>query len=107
MDNATWTAVADPNRRAVLDVLRERPCAVGELQDALGFTQPATSKHLRVLRDAGLVSVRVDAQRRIYALNPDAIIELDVWLAPYRALWNESLDDLGKHLGRLHHKKEK
>jgi len=100
MDNTTWTAVADPHRRAVLDVLRDRPCAVGELQDALGFTQPATSKHLRVLRDAGLVSVRVDAQRRIYALNTAPIVELEVWLAPYRALWNESLDALGDHLDK-------
>jgi DNA-binding transcriptional ArsR family regulator len=107
MDNATWTAVADPHRRAVLDVLRERPCAVGELQEALGFTQPATSKHLRVLRDAGLVSVRIDAQRRIYALNTAPIVELDVWLSPYRALWNESLDALGDHLDKKHPKKEK
>lgn len=107
MDNATWTAVADPQRRAVLDVLRERPCAVGELQEALGFTQPATSKHLRVLRNAGLVSVRVDAQRRIYALNTTPIVELDVWLAPYRALWNESLDALGDHLDKKHPKREK
>lgn len=102
MDNTTWTAVADPHRRAVLDVLRKRPCAVGELQAALGFTQPATSKHLRVLRDAGLVSVRVDAQRRIYALNTTPIVELDVWLAPYRALWNERLDALGAHLDNVH-----
>lgn len=94
--------MADPQRRAVLDILRQRPCAVGELQEALGFTQPATSKHLRVLREAGLVSVRVDAQRRIYAINPDSIIELDVWLTPFRALWNEGLDELGKHLDRKH-----
>lgn len=102
MNNATWAAVADPHRRAVLDLLRERPCAVGELQNALGFSQPATSKHLKVLREAGLVSVRVDAQRRIYAIDTKPIEELDFWLAPYRALWNESLDALGTHLNAKH-----
>jgi DNA-binding transcriptional ArsR family regulator len=95
---AAWAALADPNRRAVLGLLRERPRAVGELVAALGLTQPATSKHLRVLRDAGLVEVRTDAQRRIYALRPGPLAELDAWLAPYRALWNDRLDALGKHL---------
>ena len=68
--------------------------SVGELR----LTQPATSKHLRVLRDAGLVRVRTDAQRRIYALDPAPLAELDTWLAPYRALWNDRLDALGRHL---------
>lgn len=95
---AAWAALADPNRRAVLGLLRERPRAVGELVTALGLTQPATSKHLRVLRQAGLVQVRTDAQRRIYALRPAPLAELDAWLAPYRALWNDRLDALGKHL---------
>jgi len=95
---ATWAALADPNRRAVLTLLREKPRAVGELVGALRLTQPATSKHLRVLRDAGLVRVRTDAQRRIYALDPAPLAELDAWLAPYRALWNDSLDALGRHL---------
>ncbi len=98
MDNAPWTAIADPNRRAVLDLLRQRPRAVGELQEALDLSQPAASKHLRVLREAGLVSVRVDAQRRIYGIDAEAIQELDFWLAPFRALWNDSLDALGEHL---------
>jgi len=97
---STWSALADPNRRAMLELLRERPRPVGELVDRLGLTQPGTSKHLKVLREAGLVRVRVEAQRRVYAVDPGPIAELDVWLAPYRRLWNESLDALGRHLDR-------
>jgi DNA-binding transcriptional ArsR family regulator len=95
---ATWTALTDRHRRAVLGLLRERPRAVGELVGELGLTQPATSKHLRVLREAGLVRVLPDRQRRIYALDPAPLAELDAWLAPYRALWNDRLDALGRHL---------
>ncbi len=85
----------------MLELLLERPRPVGELVDRLGLTQPGTSKHLRVLRDAGLVQVRQEAQRRVYALDPGPLAELDVWLAPYRRLWNERLDDLGRHLDRM------
>jgi DNA-binding transcriptional ArsR family regulator len=95
---ATWAALADPHRRSVLGLLRGRPHAVGELVTALRISQPATSKHLRVLREAGLVRVVPDAQRRIYALDPAPLAELDDWLAPYRALWNDRLDALGRHL---------
>src|SRR3954468_18142143 len=95
---ATWAALSDPNRRAVLGLLRERPRAVGELVGALRLTQPATSKHLRVLREAGLVRVVPEAQRRIYAIDPTPLAELDAWLDPYRALWNDRLDALGTHL---------
>lgn len=84
----------------MLDVLRTRACAVGELVDELGFTQPTTSKHLRVLREAGLVKVRVHAQRRIYSIDLERMAELDAWLAPFRELWNERLDALGRHLDR-------
>jgi DNA-binding transcriptional ArsR family regulator len=94
----TWAALADPNRRAVLALLLERPRPVGELVDRLGLSQPGTSKHLRVLREAGLVNVRTEAQRRVYALEPKPLAELDAWLAPYRRLWNESLDALERHL---------
>src|SRR3954462_11604396 len=94
----TWAALADPSRRAVLTLLRERPRAVGELVGELGLTQPATSKHLRVLREAGLVRVLPDRQRGIYAREPAPLAELDAWLAPYRALWNDRLDALGRHL---------
>ena len=98
MQEATWAALIDPTRRSVLGLLRQRPHAVGELVTALGLSQPATSKHLRVLREAGLVRVVPDAQRRIYALDPAPLAELDDWLAPYRALWNARLDALGRHL---------
>jgi DNA-binding transcriptional ArsR family regulator len=103
MKEAAWSALVDPNRRAILEMLRQRPRAVGELADELGFSQPMTSKHLRVLRESGLVSVRVDAQRRIYAIDPGGMAELDAWLAPYRRLWNDRLDALGRHLD---HKEE-
>ena len=93
-----WAALADPHRRAMLDVLREGPCPVGELSGALGLSQPMTSKHLRVLRDAGLVLVRKQAQQRIYAVSPRRMAEIEAWLAPYRKLWNERLDALAEHL---------
>jgi DNA-binding transcriptional ArsR family regulator len=97
---SAWSALADPHRRAVLELLLERPRPVGELVDRLGLTQPGTSKHLRVLREAGLVRVSQEAQRRVYAVDPGPLAELDVWLAPYRRLWSDSLDALGRHLDR-------
>ncbi|MCK1796147.1 metalloregulator ArsR/SmtB family transcription factor [Streptomyces sp. XM4193] len=93
-----FDALADPTRRRLLDLLRERPRPVGELVDELEMSQPRVSKHLRVLREAGLVTVRVDAQRRWYELRPQPLAELDAWLAPYRRLWGESLDALERHL---------
>lgn len=99
MSDATlWTALADPHRREIVALLLERPRPVGEIVEACGLSQPGTSKHLRVLRDAGLVRVRRDAQRRVYALDPAPIAALDTWLTPYRKLWNESLDALGRRL---------
>ena len=94
----TWTALVDPTRRAVLDVLLEGEQPVGEIVERLRLSQPQASKHLRVLRDAGLVRVRKDAQRRVYSLDPGPMADLDDWLAPYRRLWNDSLDRLGQHL---------
>jgi DNA-binding transcriptional ArsR family regulator len=84
---ATWAALSDPHRRSVLELLRRRPHSVNEVAGALRLSQPSTSKHLRVLRDAGLVRVVPDAQRRIYALRTAPLAELDDWLAPYRLLW--------------------
>jgi DNA-binding transcriptional ArsR family regulator len=98
MSDPIWPALADPTRRAILARLCERPRAVGELVDALGVSQPTVSKHLRVLRDAGLVRVTGDAQRRIYSIDPAPFLSLDAWLQPYRRLWNERLDLLGRHL---------
>jgi DNA-binding transcriptional ArsR family regulator len=99
--STTFDVLAEPARRRILDLLLERPRLVGELTGALGLTQPGTSKHLRVLRDAGLVRVRRDAQRRWYELRPEPLAEIDVWLAPYRRLWTESLDALERHLDTM------
>jgi DNA-binding transcriptional ArsR family regulator len=95
---STWSALSDPHRRAVLELLLERPRPVGELVQRLGLTQPGTSKHLRVLREAGLVHVQRDGRRRLYALDPRPMAELDAWLAPYRRLWGDALDALERHL---------
>jgi DNA-binding transcriptional ArsR family regulator len=95
---AALEVLAEPSRRRILDLLRvgERP--VGELVALMTLSQPAVSKHLRVLKDAGLVDVRPDAQRRLYRIRPEPLAELDEWLAPYRALWSQRLDDLERHL---------
>jgi len=90
--------LAEPNRRRILDLLREADRPVGELVGLLPLTQPAVSKHLRVLREAGLVEARPEAQRRVYRLRPEPLAELDAWLEPYRAMWEARLDDLARHL---------
>lgn len=90
--------IAEPTRRRVLDLLREREATVGELVDALSMSQPAVSKHLRVLRNAGLVEARANAQRRVYRLRPEPLAELDAWLAPYRRFWRGRLASLKRHL---------
>jgi DNA-binding transcriptional ArsR family regulator len=107
MAEETWTALADPKRRAMLDLLRDQPRSVNDLVAALAVTQPTASKHLRVLRTAGLVRVERDAQRRIYALQPEAFDELEAWLAPYRQLWSDRLDALGQHLDRSARRRNK
>src|SRR2546430_16673347 len=104
MPSLTLSALADPHRRAALELLRERPRAAGELVELLGLSQPGTSKHLRVLREAGLVRVRAQAQRRVYELDPAPLAELDSWLIPYRQLWEARLDALGRHLEETHRK---
>ena len=97
---AALQVLAEPRRLAILDVLREGERPVGELVDRLGVSQPAVSKHLRVLKEAGLVEARPDAQRRLYRIRPEPLAELDDWLAPYRALWTTHLDRLEDHLDR-------
>ncbi len=94
----TFEVLAEPTRRRILDLLRERERSVGELVAALGTSQPGVSKHLRTLREAGLVVVRREAQRRWYGLDPAPLVEIDAWLAPYRRLWADRLDALERHL---------
>lgn len=84
----------------MLDILRDHPATAGELADALPIARPGVSRHLRVLREAGLVDVRQDAQRRIYSLRPDALAEVDEWLGSYRALWQHRLDALHTEISR-------
>jgi DNA-binding transcriptional ArsR family regulator len=93
-----FEVLAEPNRRRILDLLLEQPRSVGELVAQTGLSQPGTSKHLRVLREAGLVRVEKDAQRRLYALNPQALGELIAWVEPYRRAWASQLDALERHL---------
>jgi DNA-binding transcriptional ArsR family regulator len=93
-----FEALAEPNRRRILDLLRDGERPVGDLVQALAVSQPAVSKHLGVLRDAGLVEARVDAQRRWYRVRAEPLREIDDWIAPYRALWTSSLDALERHL---------
>jgi DNA-binding transcriptional ArsR family regulator len=90
--------LAEPQRRRLLDVLRIGEASVGDLVSALAISQPLVSKHLRVLREAGLVSVRAEGQRRLYRLQPGPLLELEAWLEPYRQLWTTSLDRLEAHL---------
>jgi len=97
---AVLDVIAEPTRRRILDVVREGERSVGELVDELGMHQPGVSRHLRVLRDAGLVEVRQDAQRRLYRLRSEPLMELDAWLEPYRAEWSARLDSLERHLQR-------
>jgi DNA-binding transcriptional ArsR family regulator len=96
-----FDVLAEPNRRHILDLLRDSEQPVGELVSQLQLSQPAVSKHLRVLREAGLVQVRGDAQRRLYSVRPEPLRAVDEWLAPYRAMWATSLDDLERHLDTM------
>ncbi len=96
-----FAVLAEPHRRRILDLLNDRERPVGELVAELGLSQPGVSKHLRVLRRAGLVDVRVDAQRRLYRLRPEPLAEIDAWLAPDRSAWADRLDTLERHLDRM------
>ncbi|NEA33888.1 metalloregulator ArsR/SmtB family transcription factor [Streptomyces sp. SID13031] len=97
----TFEVLAEPRRRQILDLLRTGERPVGDLVDELALSQPAVSKHLKVLRDAGLVEVRQDAQRRWYRLRPAPLLEIDSWLEPYRELWRDRLDALETHLDKM------
>ena len=93
-----FDVLAEPTRREILDLLREDERPVNELVARLAISQPGVSKHLRVLREAGLVEVRTDAQRRLYRVRAQPLEEIDAWLAPYRRLWDGTLDALERHL---------
>lgn len=98
---STFEVLAEPNRREILDLLRDGERPVNDLVDRLRLTQPTVSKHLKVLRGAGLVEVRQDAQRRWYRLRLEPLVELDTWLEPYRRMWTSSLDALERHLDTM------
>ncbi|MDN4593034.1 ArsR/SmtB family transcription factor [Polycladomyces subterraneus] len=93
-----FEVLAEPNRRRILDYLRVRERTVGELVEQTALSQPGVSKHLRILREAGLVEVRQEAQKRWYRLRPEPLAEIDHWLEPYRQFWSNKLDALEKYL---------
>ena len=98
---SVFDIVAEPNRRAILNLLRAAERSVGELERQLHMPQPTVSKHLRVLREAGIVEATVDAQRRVYRIRPEPLKELDAWLAPFRIFWTSHVDALEQHLDRM------
>jgi DNA-binding transcriptional ArsR family regulator len=98
---SSFTIVAEPNRRAILTLLLSSERSVGELEQELGLSQPSVSKHLRVLKDAGLVESRVEAQKRLYRLCPGPLQELDEWILPFRRFWSKHVDALEKHLDEM------
>lgn len=106
MDSA-FAIVAEPNRRAILSLLLTSDRSVGEIESELELSQPAVSKHLRVLKDAGFVESRIEAQRRLYSLRPEPLMELDEWLAPFRRFWSKHLDALERHLDKMDDKPTK
>jgi len=98
---SAFEIIAEPNRRAILGLLASSDRCVGEIERELGMTQPTVSKHLRVLREAGLVEAEVDAQRRLYRLKPESLKEVDAWLAQFRRFWSKHVDALERHLDRM------
>lgn len=99
---SVFEVIVEPNRRAILSFLAESAKSVGEIERHLGMPQPTVSKHLRVLREAGFVRAKVDAQRRVYHLQPERLQEIDVWLDQFRKLWTGHVDALERHLDRMH-----
>jgi DNA-binding transcriptional ArsR family regulator len=98
---STFAIVAEPNRRAILTLLLSADRSVGEVGRELRMSQPSVSKHLRVLREAGFVESRVEAQRRLYRLRPEPLMELDEWLSPFRRFWSRHVDALERHLDQM------
>jgi DNA-binding transcriptional ArsR family regulator len=97
---STFAIIAEPNRRAILSLLASAEQSVGDIEEHLQLPQPSVSKHLRVLRDAGFVESRVDAQRRLYRIRPEPLMEVDAWLAQFRRFWSAHVDALERHLDR-------
>jgi len=104
---STFAIIAEPSRRAILSLLADCERSVGDIEDRLKLTQPSVSKHLRVLREAGFVEARVDAQRRLYRINPAPLMEVDAWLAPFRRFWSAHIDALERHLDSMDRSKPK
>ena len=104
---SSFAIIAEPNRRAILGLLASSERSVGEIEHRLRMPQTSVSKHLRVLREAGFVEARVEAQRRVYRLRPEPLREVDAWLAPFRRLWTAHVDALERHLDRLEQKSRK
>jgi DNA-binding transcriptional ArsR family regulator len=98
---STFSIIAEPSRRAILSLLASAEQSVGDIESQLDLSQPSVSKHLRVLREAGFVESRVDAQRRLYRIRPEPLMEIDAWLAPFRRYWSQRLDALERHLDRM------
>jgi DNA-binding transcriptional ArsR family regulator len=99
---STFAIIAEPSRRAILTLLASAEHSVGDIEEKLSLPQPSVSKHLRVLRDAGFVESRVDAQRRLYRIKPEPLMEIDAWLAPFRRFWSVHIDALERHLDQMH-----
>ena len=104
---STFAIIAEPNRRAILSLLASSERSVGEIERRLRMPQTSVSKHLRVLREAGFVEARIEAQRRVYAIRPEPLKEVDEWLAPFRRFWTAHVDALERHLDRMAQEKEK
>ena len=98
---SSFAILAEPSRRSILSLLMSSERSVGEIERRLRMPQPSVSKHLRVLREAGFVQARVDAQRRVYRLRPGPLMEVDAWLAPFRRFWSAHVDALERHLERM------
>jgi DNA-binding transcriptional ArsR family regulator len=98
---STFGIIAEPNRRAILSLLASSERSVGEIEHHLRMPQPSVSKHLRVLREAGFVEARVDAQRRVYRIRGEPLMEIDAWLVPFRRFWSAHVDALERHLDRV------
>ncbi|MFT4437337.1 ArsR/SmtB family transcription factor [Caballeronia sp. 15715] len=98
---STFAIIAEPSRRAILSLLATAERSVGDIEENLNLSQPSVSKHLRVLREAGFVESRVDAQRRLYRIKPEPLMEIDAWLAPFRQFWSVHVDALEHHLDQM------